>query len=552
MTIMLHLGMVLGCFSAPAQMAFPQVGLVLPPGPSPVVRRIGRVLTRQIEDRCDARVAQLEAPFTIVLAVEKGIGTEGFRIEDHGDGQVRIVGNDECGLLYGVGKFLRGSSYGPDGFTPGSWRGTSVPVCPVRGLYFATHFNNYYEAAPEEEVERYLEDLALWGVNSIVMHFPCWQFEGFHDPAAQAALARQKQIMRAGKALGMRMGLIQVANESFKSLPDALRNTPVPDPEGRHGNFGVQICPAKPAARERRLQEWNQLLDAFASEGLDYLVFWPYDEGGCGCSSCQPWGGRGFPALCRALSAAARHKFPHVRIVLSAWTFDTPPCGEWQGLTEALKGDASWVDYIQADAHEGFPRYPLDMGVPGGLPLLNFPEISMWGQNPWGGYGSNPLPARFQRLWDETERKVSGGFPYSEGIYEDLNKVIVSQFYWNPERSAAETVREYIAFEYGPAVVEELEAVVSLLEKNHPRDHVDASAVEAFERAQRAEAVLTPQARRGWRWRILYLRALIDKELHLRDGKLEGPVLKAAFEELTSIYHAENAHSMPIRPPEVK
>lgn len=25
-----------------------------------------------------------------------------------------------------------------------------------------------------------------------------------------------------------------------------------------------------------------------------------------------------------------------------------------------------------------------------------------------------------------------GGFPYSEGIYEDLNKAIIAGFYWNP------------------------------------------------------------------------------------------------------------------------
>ena len=34
-----------------------------------------------------------------------------------------------------------------------------------------------------------------------------------------------------------------------------------------------------------------------------------------------------------------------------------------------------------------------------------------------------------------------------------------------------------------------------------------------------------------------------------RGGKLIGPVLKQAFDELTRIYHAEGGHSMPIRPP---
>jgi hypothetical protein len=65
------------------------------------------------------------------------------------------------------------------------------------------------------------------------------------------------------------------------------------------------------------------------------------------------------------------------------------------------------------------------------------------------------------------------------------------------------------------------------------------------------ETKLTPQARAAWRWRIIYLRALVDRELFRTQGKLEGKVLQGAFRELTTIYHAEHAHSMPIRPPQI-
>jgi len=529
------------------------VRLALPPQPGPVVENVGQILTRQIQQRCEAKVKTSgDAPLTVELAIESGVGAEGFRIEDRAGGSVRIVGNDQRGLLYGAGKFLRTSRYDQGGFTPGAWRGTSVPVCPVRGVYFATHFNNFYEAAPIEEAQRYVEDLALWGVNSLILHFPHWQFNGFDDPAARRSLDRLKEITQAAHAVGMRVGLIEAANDAFKSSPGELRNTQVPDPLGRHGNFGVQLCPAKPEAQELLLRDWGRLLDEFADVGLDYVNYWPYDEGGCGCKECWPWGARGYPKLCRELSRRVRAKFPRARIILSTWTYDTPPCGEWEGLTKALAADKSWVDYIQADAHEDFPRYPLENGVPGGLPLLNFPEISMWGQSPWGGYGANPLPGRLQRLWDQTQKKLSGGFPYSEGIYEDLNKVIVSQFYWDPARPATETVKEYIAFEYSPEVAEQLAVVVETFEKNHRRNQIGPGAAAALESVQQAEAKLTPQAKGTWRWRIFFLRALIDKELFTRKGRKEGAAPKEAFDELTRIYHAGNAHSMPIKPPQVK
>ena len=93
--------------------------LTLPEQAGTVMRNIARIFTRQVESRCGAKVVTNgRAPLTVELAVEKGIGAEGFRIADGKDGGVRIIGNDERGVLYGVGKFLRESRYDKGGFTP--------------------------------------------------------------------------------------------------------------------------------------------------------------------------------------------------------------------------------------------------------------------------------------------------------------------------------------------------------------------------------------------------------------------------------------------------
>ena len=116
------------------------VRLVLPAQAGPVVENTSKVFTRQVQQRCEAKVVTGgAAPLTVELAVEKGIGAEGYRIEDRQAGGVRIAGNDERGLVAGVGKFLRTSRYDKGGFTPGTWRGTSVPQKPVRGIYFAVY-----------------------------------------------------------------------------------------------------------------------------------------------------------------------------------------------------------------------------------------------------------------------------------------------------------------------------------------------------------------------------------------------------------------------------
>lgn len=532
--------------AAPAR----SIRIVVPSAADGLTEHAGEVLARQIAKRCDVAVRTSgEAELRIDLAIEKGIPPEAYRIAQASNGEVRILASDARGLLYGAGRLLHTSRFDQAGFTPGPWRGTSSPECVVRGLYFATHFNNFYEAAPLPDVQDYIEELALWGINTLEVTFPRWHYTGFDDPDAQRSLERLSQTLRAARAVGMKVTLLVAANDAFKTAPKELLRVPVLDPLGRHGNFGVNLCPSNPKARQVLLKDWGQLLDQFTDIGLDYVGFWPYDEGGCGCDQCAPWGARGYPLLCQELARIARVKHPRVKTIVSTWTFDTPPIGEWEGLSRFLRGDKTWADYIQADAHEDFPRFPLDAGVPGQLPLLNFPEISMWGQGPWGGYGANPLPGRLQRLWDQTQHKLAGGFPYSEGIYEDLNKVICSQLYWNGRRSTLDTVRDYIAFEFSPDVVDPVTHAIEILEANHLRDRISPSAEQAFDLVEKAETKLSPQARKAWRWRILYLRALIDREMLRTKGQLQGETLKQAFNELTAIYHAEGAHSMPIHPP---
>lgn len=568
------------------------VRVELPYGTDSVARQASIILERVITERCPAQVATAaDAALLIKLAVEPGIGDEGYEIVGGGNGSVRIIGNDERGLIYGVGKFVHTSGYDQRGFTPGTWRGRSVPQCLIRGIYFATHFDNYYEAAPPEKVRRYLEDLALWGTNACLVFFPYSPYQGFEDPAAREAIQRLNRIMGDAKAVGMRVGLIIQANEGFASTPVDLKSTRCLSCS-RRPSF---VCPAKPAAMELLKRNWTQLLDEFAEVGLDYVVYWPYDDGGCGCLDCAPWGGRGFPGLCRELTGVLRAKQPDTRVILSTWLFDQDPNppkqylisvafrkdGDYAGLSGHLATDRSWVDYLMTDAHEDFPEYPLKVGVPGGLPMINFPEITMYGsQYQWGGYGANPLPRRFQRLWDQARDKLVGGFPYSEGIFEDINKIVFSQFYWAPGRSSAETVKEYIAYEYSPTVVDAVAKAIDILEHNfmrrlvtekrvHPphgrrpgistlsngsrieflnpdRSSLDEtgrlrlghSSEEALRLMKQAEKMLPPYAKASWRWRILYLRALIDRELVLTDGWLEGPVLKEAFDELTRIYHS--------------
>ena len=211
------------------------VRVVLPQQASAVMRNIAGVLARQVAQRCDASVvAEGEAPLKVELAIAPGIGTEGFRIEDRPGGGVKIIGNDSRGLLYGVGKLLRTSRYDRGGFSAGVWRGTSIPEKPVRGIYFATHFHNFYHDAPIGEVQRYVEDVGLWGLNSLIVWYDMHHFMGFDSPEAVDFRHRLQAICGAARHVGLDVGFACVANEGYANSPEPLRA----DVKGMRGTAG--------------------------------------------------------------------------------------------------------------------------------------------------------------------------------------------------------------------------------------------------------------------------------------------------------------------------
>jgi hypothetical protein len=172
--------------------------------------------------------------------------------------------------------------------------------------------------------------------------------------------------------------------------------------------------------------------------------------------------------------------------------------------------------------------------------MINFAEISMWGRFPWGGFGANPLPERYQRLWNQSKHLMSGGLPYSEGNFEDINKVLFARFFWEKETPAWQTVREYIAYEFSTEVVEPVAEAIALLEANYPRTEWTLERAErAWALLQDADARLPERARTRWRWRILYLRALIDVEL-ITHNNVVSDRCDAAYEELLDLLHLQN------------
>ena len=167
---------------------------------------------------------------------------------------------------------------------------------------------------------------------------------------------------------------------------------------------------------------------------------------------------------------------------------------------------------------------------------------------PWGGYGANPTPNAMQSDWNTHGSLISGGMPYSEGIYLDMNQVMRQQQYW-AGRPTNETLADYVRFEFGWDAEPNVTQAVNILEANigwlpgdfpKGRDPTkNASSQHALELLTGALPRMTEAAQKSWRWRVLYLRATIDA-LSFRGKAANLAALNASFAELAAIYHTES------------
>lgn len=527
------------------------IRIVSPNASGEIIENTLAVFTKRVEERSGAKIIENgDAELTVELSVTPDIGKEGYEITASENGRIQIKGNDQRGVLYGVGKFLHTSRFTEDGFIAGTWRGKSVPEKPIRGIYFAVHMGNFYETAPIEKVERYVEDLALWGLNSLLV--------------VPSQTERTERVLSTAKGLGMTTGIL-IETNAIAPIPAGLEA----DPSGGRGGIVPAVCPGKPGGLEYILESRNALFDWTRKMNIDYLCMWPYDAGGCGCANCRPWGSNGYLKCVKGVSQLAHEKLPGIKVMLSTWYFDST---EWAGLSDTLSKNPDWIDVImEEDIDVAGHKLSYLPPLAGNLLIIGFPEISMYNTFPWGGFGATPLSNHLAGQWKRVQNIRSGGFPYSEGVFDDISKVVLAQLYWNPDLATDQILKEYIAYEYLPDVADQVLKVIRTLEQNHHmrwwpgelegvkltmdwfpskgvQPQVDTGAEEAYAIMKAVDTVLPEWAKKSWRWRILFIRAMLDAELKMNGGSPNQTCING-FKELKEIYYVTPYTDPAISPP---
>ena len=472
-----------------------------------------------------AGIAQKRLPDNaeITIAIDKTLGEFDGKICDG-----VISAGSYSQLLDTLGRYIRNPKIENGNFH------SQKEIC---GMYFASHNSNYYQCAPLEEIYEHIDDIALWGTNAIQVWFDLYYFENM-EQGKEFAL-KLKSILRHVKSIGLKTIMVMLANEAFRTSPMELRADWTCGHDGYvkklNDHYHVEICPSKKGGIEKIIEYRRQWLEMFSELQLDYVKFCAYDEGGCTCPDCAPWGCNGYLRTIEALIPVIREYMPKTEIIISTWMFGefTQSSVEFEGLKKAFEqGRLKECKYIIAEPE--YQKYVFEKGMP--RPVIGFPEISMCKTIPWGGYGTNPVPMHLQNLWDRDGDKLVGGTPYSEGFYEEINKVCMLRLYRDGQH-VTKTVREYLSYEFGfegelldrmVKVVFDMEETLRRgFEPGHRYPILKPEKVLDIEKTVlEAHNWLSEEKRNSKKWQMIYLRAVIDAELYRNDFVRNEKVLE--------------------------
>ena len=437
-----------------------------------------------------------------------------------------------------------------------------------RAVYFANHFYNYYHSAPTEEICEYIESLALWGQNALCLWFDMHHFESAFQPEAAEMIEKMKCLFKKAKSLGMKTSLTRLANEYYSKAP-AQTLAENSTESGKYeqklcGFYYTELCPSNVLGENLLLSSFCELMECFLPVGLDYIMFWPYDQGGCTCNNCYPWGSNGFYKLAKKQAKIAKEYYPHMEIIFSCWRFDhfTGKGKEWSSFVPLVREDGEWIDRLMVDIDSESTPYDLDKLS--GKPVVSFPEISMRNATPWGGFGANPFPTELSAQFKRTFRFCKGGALYSEGIFEDINKAVSLELMRDHTIDPKQTVLEYCNYHFGAEYSEQLAEIIFGLEKTLNRatfldnERCDFPSKKPYklysykienpdfvkelsEKLLRLHKKLPAEVVKNPRYQLIFARVMGDLALVKNDG-VPNFETDAIYSRLVDLYHAEKAY----------
>lgn len=477
----------------------------------------------EVRDSAPSEAEAAERPVvelrTLAASDGRTVRPEGFRltVDDgvsgplRGPGRVEILGDDASGVLFGVGALLRNLDWAPKHAAgeayvrvPSDLRLDTAPAYPIRGhqLGFRARANSW-DAWDAAQFDRYIRELAVFGTNAIE-NIP------FQDETSNSMMKLSRdEANREMSRICARYGLQHwVWTPAEFDLDDQAARDAMLD---RHSAL-YRDCPR-----------------------LDGVFIPGGDPGDNEPEALFEFG--------KDVAARLAPHHPKAKVWISLQGFDAMKTERF--FKVLLERMPDWLGGL-VEGPSSPPLASLRRRLPERYKLRLYPDIThnklaqyevpFWDQalaRTLGREAINPRPVQYARIIDATAPFSDGFISYSDGVHDDVNKVIWSARFWDPARDVREVMTEYARFFFDPAIAEGAADGILALERNWhgplaTNGSVDATAAR-WVYLQRSRVRKT-NLDENWRWLMNLLRVEYDGYIRhrlIRETALEREALAA-------------------------
>ncbi len=416
---------------------------------------------------------------------------EGYRIvldQSNGNKILWLIAADQRGAIFSAGQFLRtaGLSRNKISFDRQYEIATS-PAYPIRGHQIGyRNTANSWDAWTMEQYEKYLRELALFGTN-------CIENIPFHDGKNNPLMKYSREVMNNK--------ISEICHEygmdHWDWIPaDVDLSDPVKFKEevARHEEY-YKSCPY-----------------------LDGVFFPGGDPGSNHPKDVMPF--------LQAVTGKLKQYHPKATMWISLQGFSDEHVDyfyqylnknnpDW--LTGVVTGPSSpdmAATRFRLPAKYKNRHYPdLTHTVRCQYPTLNFDQAFALTE---GREVCNPQPSYYAKIHNRFAPFTDGFLSYSDGVHDDVNKIIWSQMAWNPGRPVRDVMVEYARFFFGSAVAEPAADGILALERNWVGPIEENGGITGTYNLWKEMEMQHPELKTNWRWQLLVMRSNYDYFLKIR------------------------------------
>jgi hypothetical protein len=423
--------------------------------------------------------------------------------------QIVLAGRDERGVLFAAGRLLRDLDMGPDTFgVPEDLRIATAPKYPYRGHQLGyRHTANSYDAWDLAMYEQYIRDLVLFGTNGIELITSL-------DPSEYDGPVMERTQWEMNVDLAALVASYGLDVWFWMPVEGDLRDRAVFDREIAKRRAFFEACPR-----------------------IDHIFVPGGDPGSNPPKPLLPW----LEKMTETL-----HEFhPGAGVWLSNQKFTFEENDDLFAYLEEKK--PTWLRGIAFGPGTFLTIEETRRRTPEQYQLRRYPDIThnvrcqypvpewdgRWAQTA-GREAINPRPEATAHIHNVWAGYSDGFVSYSDGMHDDLNKMIWSALGWDPQTPVEEILQDYgkVFFRTGEAAL--VAKGLRGLEENWKGPLLENDSVQSTADLWRGLLSQDRNLELNWRFQMYLFRSLFDVLIQGR-GKLEAEYEKEAYRHLSTV-----------------